>query len=1115
MIAALAFLAIPATLYVANPEFTCGECDDTQEYDDEEYYDRDDTNSEEERLKPEEPPQEQAKEHHERLIQAANDFLRQEETRVESPRNSTSPQKKKDDPPAFVKRNPYTMLSEQSSGSPIVPPIPAAAAAASQTPTQTHDKDKNSVDIPSQNFTPKSTPLSGKKDDSIQQPRSNSAYRLRVEHQQQQLLIQQQHEEYLQQLQNIRNSSPMRYYKPSSSSVVPSPAPAAIPSTMATPVSSSSAGPASSTTPLSALIPASTPSSTSKSLPTGASRASAPLRARAEPQQSEGVSPRHREQQSASELPSAAAQPVSGSKVTNNLPQQPKETTPTPPILPVPIAADPVVKATNPYKSAGYSPVNSTAQTQSPSQQQQSSGIPVSTMRTPSPQSIMSHRTSPQSALPPLPPRRREDHSPAQSAPLVAAAPGSSPAPAPVSAAVVTPPPSQQAKKGTPAPSSDSTPAYLTPRERQQRALSELRKQEDTQRSAAKVMIQEELQRALDELHAQEALQREHELTERSRILEEQRRRELIQQSILEEKLRIERDEENRRAERRKLQESQRSLEENRRQSDQDAMANLLKEVERDRAAEEKKFQEEQLSRVERMLREEEDRQHEILEHLRQQNQYPNPRGHPKSDILSAIVAGNFVDTNPYPSAHSSPSASPRSSPNSSMRNVLPPRQLSSTSGDSHKNDDSPAAGGVNNGRNGSATRQQSRSRPSGIPTRAASPSVTNGRSSVGSATAPSSTGSNSRMTAGNSRSSSAARDRHMLEHSLEHKEQTTEGLSLETHFMEHTETRKEVHHHEELHHHYQDHTYASASKSHVAASPPSRFSLGAHQPSKGNSPAVSTISPDGMPPRAHGITSSASTPAAAVSTAPSTNSSPSATSAAAAALAASVNARVNMTNKSLQEAMNASERAGLAAAAGAEGDEVVLLQEEVELRVLHAREDLALKIDFYIRTQKKFSSAVPLKYKCPISKLISDCEKHRKAYNQLVGEEAFKIHALLGFMESHPRFNVSGGRQMVSVAFLTPYQASDSRRVYGHFRCSKCIKYFMEGGVNKSDYHSWESAYSYKDSYQACYQCDVQVYPFHQRFLKKSELNFDDRAKHDVSRCSKCEAYKRPCYEV
>jgi len=184
------------------------------------------------------------------------------------------------------------------------------------------------------------------------------------------------------------------------------------------------------------------------------------------------------------------------------------------------------------------------------------------------------------------------------------------------------------------------------------------------------------------------------------------------------------------------------------------------------------------------------------------------------------------------------------------------------------------------------------------------------------------------------------------------------------------------------------------------------------------------------------------------------------------------------------------------------------------EHRVLHARDELALHLDTYIRSQKKFCSAAPLKYKCPLSKIITDCEKYRKSYNLTVHEEVFKVHNLLHFMEKNPRFAVSGGRQMVGVTHLTPFQSSDTRRVFGNFKCSKCVKYWMENGVNKSDFREWSNAYSYKDCYQTCYQCDLKVYPYTQRALKKTELHFDDRAKHDVNRCSRCEVLHKPCYE-
>jgi hypothetical protein len=188
----------------------------------------------------------------------------------------------------------------------------------------------------------------------------------------------------------------------------------------------------------------------------------------------------------------------------------------------------------------------------------------------------------------------------------------------------------------------------------------------------------------------------------------------------------------------------------------------------------------------------------------------------------------------------------------------------------------------------------------------------------------------------------------------------------------------------------------------------------------------------------------------------------------------------------------------------------------EMEQRVLHAREDLALKIDHFLRSQAKFSSAVPLKFKMSISKVVSDCEKHRRKFNHIVMDEGYKIHNLQHFLAHHPRFVVSGGNMMVGVRHYTPYQGfSESRRVYGYFKCSKCIDYYCEKGVNKSAHKEWHNAYSYQDCYQICYQCEVKVYPFYQRFLRKHELNFDDRAKHDTTRCSRCEHLGHPCYNI
>jgi hypothetical protein len=1073
MLAALALLSVPAVLYTLNPDGTpsCDCCEESGQDDGYEYpyeedakdttedkEDGDDRKDETKKVdtdgskgKPakdlrEAQPLDEVRQHRERLIQAANEFIKQED-----PRSTEAPPKPKSSSGNLKQPMSATRTYEQPAVA-IAPPaqqLPAAAPPASKrpiTPPRSVNVEKGSAEAPAERISPRNGTSSGgfKRDSEVAHPRSNSAYRLRLEHQHQQQLLQQQHEQYLAQLQAIRAGSPQRVKPPSTTA---SPATA---STNPEAPSAPSAVPSPLATAAQPLQPARTAYTTALSATTPAARPSAPVRARVEAQvqQFEGISPRHKDH-----LPAAVATSVSYASTTtsttavsNVYHRERKETT----------SSSAAVKAVLPE------PIH----------------VPLTSVRAPSPQSILGHRTSPTaSALPPLPPRRREDHS----SPVAAAAASiAAPLPTP---AVVTP--------ASVAPVSSAS-TYLTPREKQQRALAELRKQEDTQRNAAKIMIQEELQRALDELHAQEKLQREQEETDRSKILEEQRRRELIQQSILEEKLRIERDEEQRRAERRRLQEQQRNMEEEQRQADQRAMTELLLEVERDRAAEEKRFQEEQLTRVERMLHDEEARQHEILEQLRLQNQYPYPRGHPKSNILSAIAAGNFVDTNPYPSVRSasaSPSASPHISPNSSMRLKKSPAPETAATGPvpmflpgsgSAPAPSAPAAD-ANKAANGRARSPYHRS-PQG---------ASSGHHELTS-------------------HSLAAHQHHLEQH--EHHERATSTTDLraqagawsplrnarpeEVHTVErHERTALEKHfeqhidHRSETYHHYQDHTYASAGKAHTQVTPPSKFALG--------HPSYQAGSDMGTP-----VTGTTVSPLTAPTSALNT---PSATASAAAALAASVNSRVS--SQALQDALRTPERDG--------PDDTVLLQEELELRVLHAREDLALKVDYYIRTQKKFSSAVPLKYKCAVSKVTTDCEKHRKAYNELVGEEPFKIHSLLTFMESHPRFAVTGGRQMVGVTFLTPYQASDTRRVFGNFKCSKCIKYWMESGVNKSDYRTWENAYSYKDAYQQCYQCDVQVFPYHQRFLKKTELNFEDRGKHDVTRCSKCQSLKRPCYEV
>lgn len=1007
MIAAFAFLAVPAALYMSNPEFTCGEIDEPpnersaspEEEEEEEPQANEAKNNEDKKddnrkndkkddkieVKQEEKRADQkpkldvevprtsgkteaqraideAKLRREKLLQAANEVLNKQDQPRSAEKQTAKQMENRRASTGSMK------IERSSEFAQPVPPVPAPAPAPASFVRAEKTVKADAPDLVPVTPTPPvlSAPII---------PRTNSAYKMRVEHQQAQQLASQLHA-----------ASPL-------------------------------------------------------------GRPLSPVRTKInEPQQSETVSPRAREDRlSALANTSSASSPITTS---------------------------------NPSSSS------SPARTSSSANMSSKSGSPV-----------------PVQALPPLPPRRREDTSPAQlSAPNSAPTPVATPAPAAAVAVVA-----------SAMPATVTASAYLTPREKQQRALAELRRQEEEQRNMAKVMIQEELQRALDELHKQEALQRQQDESERNLVQEEQRRRETVQQAILEEKLRIERDDELQREERRKLKEQQKHLEAQQRQADQRAMAELLLEVEKDRERDEKRAQAAQMSRSQQHLLDEE----KILEQLRVQNQYPYPRGHPLSNVPSTSSA-NSKTTSQSASPVVSPLTSPFVSPHASMRiprtstggpAVISP--VASTSRDSMDgkatfsgiptstagsfNGHSPTNGsGPNTGSSDGPYQSPYHSRlnrPASIQTlsplsgsnnklpspahpvkASASPAVSPESSPVevrraGSAQRFERPGSSASTPNGGS-NGAASPTKHTAESVNRMIMEQMHSVDEEQYFAEHSAERS-----------------------------PERVVEEAGRRSTASSSRTS-------------MTSSFRKSQTTITSKTTTTSTTSTTAVAAIAAArtpASPTRRMSSSTLTKESPHAPPSRQ----------DEAPAVEEDAELRVLHAREDLALKIDAYIRTQKKFSSAVPRKHKVSIAKVNTDCDKYRKAYNEHVFEESLKINSLQNFLQSHPRFNVTGGGQMVGVAYLTPYQASENRRVFGHFRCTKCIKYWMESGVNKSDYREWQNGYSYKDCFQACKQCNVQVYPYHQRFLKKSELNFEDRAKHDVARCSRCETLRKPCYEL
>ncbi|CAB3378281.1 Hypothetical predicted protein [Cloeon dipterum] len=81
----------------------------------------------------------------------------------------------------------------------------------------------------------------------------------------------------------------------------------------------------------------------------------------------------------------------------------------------------------------------------------------------------------------------------------------------------------------------------------------------------------------------------------------------------------------------------------------------------------------------------------------------------------------------------------------------------------------------------------------------------------------------------------------------------------------------------------------------------------------------------------------------------------------------------------------------------------------------------------------------------------------------------------------------------------LTPYQGK--KRVFGEFRCPQCSRVWMSG-------NSWANMG------QQCTQCKINVYPYKQMDLKKSDdADKSDPLKAHLSHlCEKCNKLGRNC---
>jgi len=147
----------------------------------------------------------------------------------------------------------------------------------------------------------------------------------------------------------------------------------------------------------------------------------------------------------------------------------------------------------------------------------------------------------------------------------------------------------------------------------------------------------------------------------------------------------------------------------------------------------------------------------------------------------------------------------------------------------------------------------------------------------------------------------------------------------------------------------------------------------------------------------------------------------------------------------------------------------------------------LALEVDSFIRTRRKFTTAKPTHYLCRVSTI--ECELQSQIAPRF-GEWRTLLEEYEGTL-----FAFSTDRQSVHVVHLTPFQGESSHRVFGEFSCS-CGK-------------RWKSAATWKDKWQQCKACETKVYPHKQHVLKtrdKAEADEGEaRQPHDMARCQKC----------
>ncbi len=178
-------------------------------------------------------------------------------------------------------------------------------------------------------------------------------------------------------------------------------------------------------------------------------------------------------------------------------------------------------------------------------------------------------------------------------------------------------------------------------------------------------------------------------------------------------------------------------------------------------------------------------------------------------------------------------------------------------------------------------------------------------------------------------------------------------------------------------------------------------------------------------------------------------------------------------------------------------------------------------EIDYFIRTRRRFDSRNPLNFEVQLHQLVAEediqnaFQDLQDVYNdanfRLVANKFHQYPSIQEFIRNASNnfvlkesqiLNGNGTQQttMISVKHLTPFQGSDTHRVFGEFNCFQCN-------------NTWSSASTWKDKWQQCRNCESKCYPFTQHVLLQSDNRGDGELRpHHSHRCQKCKELGRLC---